>query len=426
MHIIRYVLSLAVIIGIFSAPGKGLAVDRAFGIAAIVDDSAITTKDLAERTNFIIATTGLTNSNEIRVRITPQVLRSLIDEELQLQEAARNDITVPEGEVSAALAAMERERGIEPGKLTARLQRIGINPDTFRNQIKAQLSWAQVVLQTIRPSIKISEEELLRARRKKPVPNIIAEEIEIEVLVLPVDKPENDAQVRLLAEKLSSEIKRGASFNAVARELGGEGSIGPFWVEPGQLEETIAGVVSRTPTGKTSDPVRGVAGYTMVKVNDRRGEKSNNSDDSSEVILKDILLKLKPDAPVEDAQLLLQIGKEVAKYPGTCEERGVAGIAGLDGFDIEVQYRRERTRLLAEKLSEMVKELAVGGVTEPVATPEGLRLFMLCERLQAPPELVDEDAVRQLLYRQKVELEALKLLRKLRRDAFIDLRLPTR
>ncbi|MBT5433342.1 MAG: hypothetical protein HOK83_06735 [Rhodospirillaceae bacterium] len=58
-------------------------------IAAVVNEDAITLLDVFERMNIIIATSGIEVAADTRQRLLPQVLRTLIDEKLQMQEGAR-------------------------------------------------------------------------------------------------------------------------------------------------------------------------------------------------------------------------------------------------------------------------------------------------------------------------------------------------
>lgn len=51
-------------------------------IAAIVNDDVISIQDLSARVSLTILASGLRDSTEIRSRLTPAVLRSLIDERL--------------------------------------------------------------------------------------------------------------------------------------------------------------------------------------------------------------------------------------------------------------------------------------------------------------------------------------------------------
>ena len=56
------------------------------GIAAIVNDEVISLYDVDQRVDLFFATSGLGKSPEMRERMRAQVLRSLVDEKLQMQE----------------------------------------------------------------------------------------------------------------------------------------------------------------------------------------------------------------------------------------------------------------------------------------------------------------------------------------------------
>ena len=71
-------------------------------IAAVVNDNVITTLDIRQRMTLALLSSGLPESPEIEQRLLPQVLRGLIDEQLQLQEAKRLDITVTQEDIDKA------------------------------------------------------------------------------------------------------------------------------------------------------------------------------------------------------------------------------------------------------------------------------------------------------------------------------------
>src|SRR2546423_879453 len=55
-------------------------------IAAVVNDEVISAYDLAARIHMVAVSSSLPDTPEVRQKIAGQVLRSLIDEKLQLQE----------------------------------------------------------------------------------------------------------------------------------------------------------------------------------------------------------------------------------------------------------------------------------------------------------------------------------------------------
>jgi peptidyl-prolyl cis-trans isomerase SurA len=95
----------------------------------------------------------------------------------------------------------------------------------------------------------------------------------------------------------------------------------------------------------------------------------------------------------------------------------------MQDFDIQVNFRREMMSALGPQLRDIVEKLPVGGVSEPYASREGIRLFMLCERVEKPGPLADAEETKRRLQQQKLELEAQKYMRNLRREASIEVRL---
>lgn len=416
----RFILCLLVLFGLsapcFAEEQTGAA------ILAIVNDEVISARDVESRLALVLATTRISDTPEVRAGLKPQILRGLMDEALQRQEATNAGIQVSEADIQDAIRNIETQRGISGGGLLERIDQLGVPREAFTDQVRAQLAWTKMVVKKIRPTIKISEEELERERSKGGVATG-SNEVQVEILALPVDKPESEAQVKQLAEKLVAEIRGGAAFESVARELGGaqsQGAIRPFWVGVTQLDPAVASALEGAEPGSVAEPVRTLEGYTLVKLLGRRGVPGSGN--VTEVVVKDILLKLKDDAGQQDVEASLAIGREVAKHPGNCSDQGLAGVQDLKDLEITVQFKRDRLDALPQGLQEIATRLAVGEVSEPFASREGIRLFMLCERVEKPAPLADREETYQRLFQQKLELEAQKYLRKLRREATIDVR----
>ena len=64
------------------------------GIAAVVNDQVISLYDVDQRVDLFFASSGIEKSPEMTERMRQQVLRALIDEKLQLQEAKRVEIEI--------------------------------------------------------------------------------------------------------------------------------------------------------------------------------------------------------------------------------------------------------------------------------------------------------------------------------------------
>src|SRR4030095_16398355 len=87
------------------------------GIAAVVNDEVISVFDLISRVRLVMLSSNIADSPETRQKIAPQVLRSLIDEKLQLQEAKRQSVTASDDELAKGLEQIEKQKNRRAGQL---------------------------------------------------------------------------------------------------------------------------------------------------------------------------------------------------------------------------------------------------------------------------------------------------------------------
>lgn len=398
------------------------------GIVAVVDEQAISSFDVENRIKFIISTTGISKSPDVVANIKPQVIRSLVDEVIQLQEAKNNDIIVSDNDIKQAISDIEQARGIPAGGIERILAENNVPTKTFHDQVRAQIAWGRLLAKKVRPRIRINDDEVELAKKIAPQTSISStiniKEVEIAVINLPVDKPKQEAEIKKLGDRLYAEIRRGASFEEVARQFSAGGDTKPFWIRPEDLAQNVAGAIKGIKEGDITAPIRANNGFSIIKLYKIKSEKKNtgNANNDTEITFKEIILKLKSPSDNQEADILLQIGKEVAKNPGNCDERTVAGIEEPENFDIKVNMLSAPRSQLPSALRVISDNLKVNEISTPFASAEGIKLYMLCGEKELKGVQVSIDKIKENIFRQKFDLEAHKYLRNLRKAAFIDVR----
>lgn len=398
---------------------------QGMGVAAVVNDDMISTLDIDQRLSFVLATTGLQDSPDVRKKLIPQIIRALVDERLQSQEASRQGITVTQDDIDASYARVDSQRQLPPGSFREFLARSGVPADTVEDQMRAQIGWSKVVFQKLRTKVRVSEDDV-KLERERLAQGQNVNEYQISSIVLAVNDPSEDASVKELADNLAAEVNSGASFEALARQFSAGGpemvEQNQFrWVQLHQLEPTLAKRLAKMVKAQVSEPIRTLSGYHLIKLHDTRSSNTSATIDS-EVLLKEITMKLKPTAQQKEAEMLIEIAREVGKYPGTCQDDAIAGIGGMDELEFSVKFDRLAFRNIQPQMQMMLANLRVGDVSEPFATPDGIHMVMLCERIELPQQLPPVEKVKERLYQEKLELEAAKRLRELRREAFVEVR----
>ncbi len=387
-------------------------------IAAIVNRDVITVQDLFQRLNLVLLATGAENDQETRARLGPQVLRTYIDETLKLQEARRLGITVTAGEVRQALVGVAARNGMSVEELLALLRQRGIGIDTLERQIRAELAWARVVNRQIRPEVVVSEEQidLALATRKEAD----AEEVLLSEILLPIYRPEQEAQVLEDARRIIEAVKSGADFGALARQVSvaasaaDQGNLG--WVALANLNEVVRPVIERLEIGVPSEPVRTANGIRIFLVRDRRSGGSGASEELVE--LAQLVIPLSTDATEEEVRRALREAEAVRPRLRDCAR--VAGVARELDAPASGPLGWMPLGELPTDFAAAVARLRVGEVTPPLRGPLGIHLLTLCSRGGAEGE---RQRIRLELEREQVQRLANRYLRDLRKSAYIEIRL---
>ena len=124
--------------------GRPLAQDTLRAVA-VVNDEVISMLDLFMRTRLVALSSGIELTPESQSRLQQQVLRRLIDERLQLQEAERLSIIVSDEEVTDALSEIARRNKMSTEQFDTMLAQNQILPSAIQEQVKAELAWRNVV-----------------------------------------------------------------------------------------------------------------------------------------------------------------------------------------------------------------------------------------------------------------------------------------
>jgi len=102
-----------------------------------VDDQPITSYDIQQRT-MLYQMTGVPGGQKAATD-------ELIDETIQFIEGAKMGITVSDARVDGAIVEISTRVNMTPEQLTKALAGEGLNIDTLRRRIRAQMVWGQLV-----------------------------------------------------------------------------------------------------------------------------------------------------------------------------------------------------------------------------------------------------------------------------------------
>ena len=256
-------------------------------IAAVVNESAISHSDVEDRLKLVRESARLPDNKEIRERLIPQIIDTLIEEQIKMQEAERLGIDIAEAEIEQGFTQLANQNNIDPNKFKSLLESRNINLQTMRNQIAAQVAWGKVVQARLRPQIVISQPDidvvLERFQR-----GIGMEEYLVSEIVLPFDEGASQSEIKKLADRLVAQIRdQKVPFFRVAQQFSKSagaaqgGDLG--WVPEDQLSEDLAEAVGRLNKGQVSQPIKTTSGYHIVFLRDKRTLTEDNIPSTEEI-----------------------------------------------------------------------------------------------------------------------------------------------
>ncbi|MEZ5687954.1 MAG: peptidylprolyl isomerase [Caenibius sp.] len=388
---------------------------------AKVNGQVITGTDVDQRLALILAANNQPISDEEKARLRLQVLRNLIDETLQIQEAKAQEIEVSQADVEQAYARVATQNfGQDTAAMDAYLRRIGSSPASLKRQIEGEVSWQRLLGRNVQPFINVSEEEvnelLARLQDARGTKEFHLAEIYLSAT------PENQQAVFENARRIVEQLRAGGSFVAYARQFSEAstaavgGDLG--WVRPAQLPAELATTAREMQRGQLVGPVAVPGGFSILYMIDERQVLMADPRDAV-MSLKQISIDLPKGISEADAR------KRVASFAAAVQNIKGCGDAetAAPSFGATVVTNDQiRVRTLPAALQDALLQLSVGQSTPPFGSADdGVRVLMLCGR--DDPQSSDGPSFDQLMSQledDRVGKRAQRYLRDLRRDAIIE------
>ncbi|HEX7875014.1 MAG TPA: peptidylprolyl isomerase [Sphingobium sp.] len=387
---------------------------------AIVNGRIITGTDVDQRLALMLAANGGKISAEEKERLRVQVLRNLIDETLQIQEAAANDIKIAKEEIEQSYERVAGNFRQSPAQFDQYLRTQGSSANSIKRQIEGELAWSRLLRRNIQPFVNVSGDEV-----KSVVDRMNAakgsDEFRIGEIYLSAT-PENQAQIVANARNIIDQIKQGGSFAAYARQFSEAstaavgGDLG--WVRPSQLPDELARAATDMQVGQIAGPIGVPGGVSLIYVMDKRKVLTADPRDAL-LSLKQLSISFPAGTTKEQASARAASFAAQTKVIKGCGQANELG--GKIGADV-VDNDNVKVRDLPPQLQDLLLGLQVGQASPPFGSiNEGVRVLVVCGRDDASSAAApNAEQIMAQLEEERVNKRARIYLRDLRRDAVID------
>ena len=179
--------------------------------------------------------------------------------------------------------------------------------------------------------------------------------------------------------------------------------------------------MERMPPGAISNPIRVPGGFQIVAL---RGKRESGRDMATMLSLRQAFFPfssvLDQNNPTQQQRDQVERAQRLAETARNCDAIERAGRADGDRPSDPGQIRLET--VTPPPLRSLLASLQPGKASQPILTPEGVMVMMVCSREQKNLAELTPEQVKSQLLRDRVENLSRQLQRDLRRRATIEMR----
>ena len=393
-------------------------------VVAIVDDDVILATELQERLTMV--SEGLERrgvaapSEELLYRET---LDRLIMESIQLQLANRYGVRIPDAQLDDAMGRMAASNGLNLEQFRAAIEGQGQSYVAMREEIRREMMIQRVQQGNVNRNIQISQQEIDNFLATEEGEAMTQPEFRVVQALLETGRDDSDdvlAAKEAFVDGVLASILDGKPFEEAVATMepyvfkGGD--LG--WRKMADIPSMFAGVIPQLKAGETAKVESG-AGFHLVYLVEERGRERLVAQTQvrhilikpTEVLSETEALELIKDLRrrITEGEDFADIAKEYSDDIGSAQEGGELGWTNPGQMVPEFE-----TAMAGAE---------IGVITEPVKSQFGWHILEVTDRRdQNVAEEMRRRQVANYLHQQKYDEELEAWLRKIRDEAFVDIK----
>ncbi len=399
-------------------------------VVAVANDNVITLKELEQRMETIKlqlqqASRGDVPPDDV---LRPQVLDRLIIERLQLDRAIESGIRVEDEEVNRTISRIAADSNISLQEFREVLTRDGVDFASFREDIRNEMIISRLRSREVENRVKVSDAEVehfLESRTGRDTERVQYRLSHILIAVPEAASPEQVRKGRDEAEEILTQVRDGADFRemAVAHSDGQQalegGDLG--WRSREELPTLFADAVSGMEAGEVTDPIRSPSGFHLVRLEATRGQAEHlvQQNHAQHILIStnELVSDENARARLDRLRDRIQAGEDFAALARThSDDKGSASRGGDLGWSNPGSF--------VPAFEQVLDKLSPGEVSQPFKSDFGWHIVQLIERRDHDnTEAYNRNRAHQALRKRKAEEELQSWLRRLRDEAYVEIRL---
>lgn len=280
-------------------PLNAFAAEELDSVVAIVNESIITQSQLnAMMFDMRRALQGSGMPVPSNKELKKTAIDQLVGESIQLQIAARNDITASDEDVNKTINNIAAQNGISVDQLKQALVQEGVSYAKFRSQIHDQIIVRELQRGVFAGKITVTEQEAKNFIKANPMPVNPNIRFHVEDLLIPVSESAPKADIDAAKKKAQEILKKAREGEDFTTLVDADYTLeynDLDWRTASQLPSTFSKAVLTMNKDDISAPIQAANGFHLLKLMNKQGETRQLSVQQA----KNIVYQQKLDKRVE-------------------------------------------------------------------------------------------------------------------------------
>ena len=355
-----------------------------------------------------------------------QILERLIMDQIILQMGQKMGVKISDEQLDQAIANIAKQNNMTMDQMRSRLAYDGLNYNTYRNQIRKEMTISEVRNNEVRRRVTILPQEVESLAQQVGSQNDASTELNLSHILIPL--PENPTadqvgEAESQARSIVDQAKNGGDFGKLAIAYSADqqalkgGQMG--WGRIQELPSIFGQALSTAKKGDVVGPIRSGVGFHILKVNDLRGQSQSIS--VTEVHARHILLRPSPIMTDDQARMKLEqiaadiksgktsfaaAAREFSQDPGSANQGGDMGWSSPDVYD--------------PAFRDALMKLQKGQISAPMHSSFGWHLIELMDtRNVDKTDAAQKDRAYRMLFNRKFSEEAATWMQEQRASAYV-------
>lgn len=398
-------------------------------IVAVVNEDVITQLELQDEFREVIKNLKKKNAKLPPANVLgKQVLERMVLERIQMDLAARTGIKVDDTTLSRAINRIAAQNNMSLTEFRERLASQGVDYRRFRDEVKKQIILKRLLQRSVVNKVNVSDKEIENFLFNIDKQGGMEQAYRLQHILIATPEaatPDVIKNAEKKAQKVVKDLRAGKDFSSMALAVSdGQnalegGDLG--WRKAGEIPSLFSATVEKMKVGDISAPIRSPSGFHIISLVEQKGGKKHliTQTKARHILLKTSIINDNEQVIERLNQIRNRIinGEDFATMAKAYSEDTSSASKGGD-----LGWFKPGT--MVPEFQQAVDQLQAGDISEVVQSSFGYHIIeVLGRRTHDDADELLKEKARETLRNRKINEEQQAFYRRIRDEAYVEIRL---